>query len=222
MRILLVEDNRQLSDWLARTLEADRYVVECSFDGRDANYRLQTQAYDLVILDLGLPGLDGHDLLQLERARGTNVPILVLTASDSMESRLAQLDGGADDFMSKPFEVAELLARVRVLMRRNANRRNPTWTCGRLVFDSNTQVFSVDAGPLALTPKEHALLLALMAQEGKTVSKRALGNSVYSIDEDASTGAIEIYIHRLRRKLEACGADIVTLRGLGYRLQVQQ
>src|SRR6476469_41671 len=104
MRILLVEDNRQLAEWLARTLENARYAVECSFDGRDANFRLQTQSYDLVILDLGLPGMDGHDVLQLERQRGTNVPILVLTASNSIASRISELDGGADDFMSKPFD----------------------------------------------------------------------------------------------------------------------
>jgi two-component system response regulator TctD len=143
----------------------------------------------------------------------------VLTARGSTESRISQLDGGADDVMAKPFEVSELLARVRVLLRRNANRRNPTWSCGRLVFDSNTQVFSIDDASLPLTPKEHALLLALLAQEGKTVSKRALGSSIYTIDDAAPSGAIEIYIHRLRRKLEACGADIVTMRGLGYRLQ---
>jgi two-component system response regulator TctD len=218
MRILLVEDNRQLSEWLARTLEADRYVVECSFDGRDANYRLQTQSYDLVILDLGLPGMDGHEVLQLQRARDNNVPILVLTASDSMASRISELDGGADDFMAKPFEVAELSARVRVLLRRDANRKNPLWHCGRLTFDSNTQVFTIAGDELALTPKEHALLTALMARPGKTVSKRALAESLYSADEDASPGAIEIYVHRLRKKLEGSGAGIVTLRGLGYRL----
>ncbi|MGZ5846528.1 MAG: response regulator [Ramlibacter sp.] len=221
MRILLVEDNRQLSDWLARTLENDRYVVECSFDGKDANYRLQTQSYDLVILDLGLPGLDGHEVLQMERARGNNVPILVLTASSSVASRVNELDGGADDFMAKPFEVEELLARVRVLLRRTVNRKNPFWHCGRLTFDSNSKVFSVDGESLTLTPKVHALLVSLMAQEGKTVSKRALGESLYSVDEDAPEGAIEIYVHRLRKKLSACGATIVTMRGLGYRLQAQ-
>jgi len=218
MRILLVEDNRQLSEWLARTLEADRYVVECSFDGRDANYRLRTQTYDLVILDLGLPGMDGHEVLQLQRERENNVPILVLTASNSMESRLCELDGGADDFMAKPFDVAELSARLRVLLRRDANRKNPLWHCGHLTFNSNSQVFTSAGGDLALTPKEHALLLALMARAGKTVSKRVLAESLYSIDEDASPGAIEIYVHRLRKKLDGSGAGIVTMRGLGYQL----
>jgi two-component system response regulator TctD len=219
MRILLVEDNRPLAEWLARTLENARYAVECSFDGRDANFRLQTQSYDLVILDLGLPGMDGHDVLQLARERGTNVPILVLTASNSIESRLSQLDGGADDFMSKPFEVEELLARLRVLLRRTLNRKNPLWHCGGLTFDSNAQVFSSAGQALALAPKEHALLLSLIAQEGKTVSKRALSESLYTVDDDAPEGAIEIYVHRLRKKLSDCGANIVTMRGLGYRLQ---
>jgi len=219
MRILLVEDNRQLAEWLARTLEKERYVVECSFDGRDANFRLKTQSYDLVILDLGLPGIDGQEVLQLERERGTNVPILVLTASNSIQSRLSGLDGGADDFMAKPFEVEELLARMRVLLRRTANRRNPLWHCGLLTFDSNSQVFSVAGDILNLAPKEHAVLLSLIAQEGKTVSKRALGESLYTIEEDAPDGAIEIYVHRLRKKLSDCGASIVTMRGIGYRLQ---
>jgi two-component system response regulator TctD len=219
MRILLVEDNRQLAEWLARTLENARYVVECSFDGRDADFRLRTQSYDLVILDLGLPGIDGQQVLQLERERGTNVPILVLTASNSIQSRLSGLDGGADDFMAKPFEVEELLARMRVLLRRTANRKNPLWHCGLLTFNSNSQVFSVAGETLSLAPKEHAVLLSLIAQEGKTVSKRALGESLYTVDEDAPEGAIEIYVHRLRKKLSDCGASIVTMRGLGYRLQ---
>jgi two-component system response regulator TctD len=219
MRILLVEDNRQLSDWLARTLENERYVVECSFDGNDANYRLQTQTYDLAILDLGLPHMDGHEVLRAQRDRDNNVPILVLTASNSMESRIGELDGGADDFMAKPFEVTELLARLRVLLRRGANRRNPTWHCGALAFDSNTQVFDVAGQRLALKPKEHALLVALMARAGGTVSKRMIGEALYSVDDDVSPGAIEIYIHRLRKKLEGSGAAIVTMRGLGYQLR---
>lgn len=219
MRVLLVEDNRQLAEWLSRTLESARYAVECSFDGRDANFRLQTQSYDLVILDLGLPGIDGHEVLQLERSRGNNVPILVLTASNSIESRLSELDGGADDFLAKPFDVEELLARMRVLLRRSANRRNPLWKCGGLTFDSNSQVVSVAGEPVTLTPKEHALLVALLAQEGKTVSKRALAESLYTSDEDAAEGAIEIHVHRLRKKLSHSGVGVVTMRGIGYRLQ---
>ena len=219
MRILLVEDNRQLSEWLARTLEKDRYVVECSFDGEDANYRLQTQVYDLVILDLALPRLTGEEVLRKLRARHSNVPVLILTASSSMQSRIGGLDNGADDYMAKPFDVGELVARIRVLLRRTANHKNPIWRCGNLCYDSNTRIFSVADVDLALTPREHSLLEALLVRMGKTVSKKVLSESLFSLNEDISPDAIEIYVHRLRKKLESTDVTIVTLRGLGYLLK---
>ena len=219
MRILLVEDNRHLSEWLARTLHKDRYVVECSYDGDDANYRLQTQTYDLVILDLALPMMGGAEVLKKLRSRGNNVPVLILTASNSLQARVEGLDTGADDYMAKPFDVAELEARIRVLMRRTANHKNPVLTCGDLQLDTNTRIFSVASQPLLLTPREHSVLEALLMRPGKTISKQLLAESIFTVDENISSDAIEIYVHRLRKKLEHCDVSIITLRGLGYLLK---
>ena len=222
MRILLVEDNRKLSEWLSRTLQKDRYVVECAYDGGDANYRLQTQTYDLVILDLALPLLSGAEVLKKLRARDDNVPVLILTASNSLQDRVVGLDTGADDYMAKPFDVPELEARIRVLMRRTANHKNPILHCGELSFDSNTRIFSLRDKALALTPREHSVLEALLMRMGKTVSKQVLAESLFTVDENTSSDAIEIYVHRLRKKLEAGDVSIITLRGLGYLLKQQR
>jgi two-component system response regulator TctD len=219
MRILLVEDNRSLSEWLARVLQRERYCVECAYDGDDANLRLRSQSYDLVILDLALPGMDGEEVLRRLRKRDDNVPVLILTARDTVESRVGGLDSGADDYMAKPFEVAELEARIRVLLRRRANHRNPVLRCGNLSFDSNTREFSVGAVPLPLTPREHAVLEALAMKPGRTVTKQALADSLYTLEECVSPDAIEIYVHRLRKKMDKCDASIITLRGLGYLLK---
>ena len=219
MRILLVEDNRDLGDWLARTLRRDRYAVECAYDGEDADRRLRDEQYDLVILDLALPKLEGEEVLRRLRRRDAETPVLVLTANNTLPTRIESLDRGADDYMVKPFEVEELEARIRVLLRRRARRNVPEIQCGRLVFDTNTRIFKVDGVPLALTPREHAVLEALLMNMGKTVSKAALAGTLFTLDEDTSADAIEIYVHRLRKKMEGCGAAIVTLRGLGYLLR---
>lgn len=219
MKILLVEDNRALSEWLARTLEADKYIVERVYDGIDADLLLRTETYDLVILDLALPGLDGREVLKRLRSRHNSVPVLILTASGGTRDRVEGLDFGADDYVAKPFEVRELEARMRALLRRANQQENPILTCGSLVYDSNSQVFSLWGAPLALTPREHAVLEALMMKSGKTVSKKALADSLFSLDEDVNPEAIEIYIHRVRKKLESGDAVIVTLRGLGYLLK---
>jgi two-component system response regulator TctD len=219
MKILLVEDNRALSEWLARTLRADKYTVECSYDGADADQLLRTETYDLVILDLALPGLDGRTVLKRVRGRHNPVPVLILTAFDGTRDRVEGLDIGADDYMAKPFEVHELEARMRALLRRANQQKNPILTCGSLAYDSNARQFSLGGAPLALTPREHAVLEMLMMKSGKTVSKRSLAESLFSLDEDVNPDAIEIYIHRVRKKLEPGNAVIVTLRGLGYLLQ---
>jgi len=219
MRILLVEDNRPLSEWLSRTLQRDRYAVDCAYDGEEANYLLRTQTYDLVILDLALPRMEGEEVLRRLRKRDDNVPVLILTARDTLQGRINGLDGGADDYMAKPFDVAELEARIRVLLRRSANHKNPVLRCGNLAYDSNTRIFSVEQKALALTPREHALLETLMMKLGKTVSKPALAETLFTMDESVSPDAIEIYVHRLRKKLQSSDASIITLRGLGYLLK---
>jgi two-component system response regulator TctD len=219
MRILLVEDNRDLASWLARTLQGERYAVECSFDGEDADRRLRDERYDLVILDLSLPKVEGEEVLRRLRKRDPETPVLVLTANNTLPARVGSLDRGADDYMVKPFEVEELEARIRVLLRRRARRNVPEIACGRLTYDTNTRIFTVDGTALALTPREHAVLEALIMNMGKTVSKPELAATLFTLDEHTSSDAIEIYVHRLRKKMEGCGAAIVTLRGLGYLLR---
>jgi two-component system, OmpR family, response regulator TctD len=219
MKILLVEDNRALSQWLARTLEADMYTVECVYDGEDADGLLRTEAYDLVILDLALPRLDGREVLRRLRGRHNPVPVLILTAYSGTQERIEGLDTGADDYMAKPFEVHELEARMRALLRRANQQKNPILTCASLHFDSNARLFTLGGEPLTLTPREHAVLEMLMMKAGKTVSKQALADSVFAMDDEVSPDAIEIYVHRLRKKLEPGDAVIVTLRGLGYLLK---
>jgi two-component system response regulator TctD len=219
MKILLVEDNRTLSDWLARTLHADKYTVECVYDGSEADLLLRTETYDLVILDLALPGLDGREVLKRLRGRRNPVPVLILTAYDGTRDRVVGLDFGADDYMAKPFEVPELEARMRALLRRANQQKNPLLTCGSLLYDSNSREFSLGGAALALTPREHAVLEMLMMKSGRTVSKKALADSLFSSEEDVNPDAIEIYIHRVRKKLEHGDVVIVTLRGLGYLLK---
>jgi two-component system response regulator TctD len=219
MKILLVEDNRALSDWLARTLRTGQYTVECVYDGAEADLLLRTESYDLVILDIALPGLDGREVLKRLRGRHNPVPVLILTAFDGTQDRVQGLDIGADDYMAKPFEVPELEARMRALLRRANQQKNPILTCGSLVYDSNSRQFSLGDAPLALTPREHGVLEMLMVKSGKTVSKKALADSIFTMDEDVNPDAIEIYVHRVRKKLEAGDAVIVTLRGLGYLLK---
>ncbi len=219
MKILLVEDDRTLSEWLARTLQADQYTVERAYDGLEADQLLTTEGFDLVILDLALPHLDGREVLRRLRARHNPVPVLILTAFSGTQDRVAGLDTGADDYLAKPFDVAELEARLRALMRRSNQQKDPVLTCGSLSYDSNSRGFSLRGEPLALTRREHALLEMLMIKAGKTVSKNALADSLFSFGEEVSPEAIEIYVHRVRRKLESADAVIVTLRGLGYLLK---
>ena len=221
MRILLVEDNLTLAEWLARTLHRSRYVVDCVHDGASADHLLLTEQYALVILDLSLPRLDGWEVLRRLRARDNNVPVLILTADNSAAGRVNGLDTGADDYVAKPFDVAELEARIRALLRRSADHKNPIMQCGSLRYDSNTRVFSVGSERLALTGREHAILERLLVSAGKTVSKQTIAGSMATIDDDVSTDAIEVYVHRLRRKLEGASAAIITLRGLGYLIKEQ-
>jgi two-component system response regulator TctD len=219
MRILLVEDNRQLSDWLAKSLRRDNYVIDCVYGGEDADHLLRTQEYSLVILDLSLPQLGGLAVLRQLRARGSVVPVLILTANDTIDGRIKGLDSGADDYLAKPFDINELEARIRAQLRHASSRKNPILQCGALIFDSNSRQFTLADQTLALTPREHAVLEALIVRAGATVSKTALTQTVFGFDDDANPNAIEIYVHRVRKKLAASNVGIVTLRGLGYVLK---
>lgn len=219
MRILLVEDNKTLADWLGRALRKDHYTVDWIGNGADADFVLRSESYNLVILDLELPGMNGKEVLRRLRARRNDTPVLILTANNSMHSRVSELDDGADDYMAKPFELEELEARIRVLLRRSARVINPRVSCGDLLYDTNTKEFTLSGKALLLTPREHAVLEVLVTRAGTTVSKAALAQCLFSLDKDVSADAIEIYVHRLRKKLEKSVVKIVTLRGLGYLLR---
>lgn len=221
MRLLLVEDNPTLAQWLARALGSDRYTVDTVGDGSHASQMLETEAYDLVILDLGLPRMDGHAILRRLRAQGQRVPVLMLTANTTLLARVTSLDLGADDYLAKPFELPELEARIRALLRRANAQALPTIECGDLAYDSQTREFTIGGKPLELTPRERALLEALISKVGRTMSKEALAASLFALEEEVSSDAIEVYVHRVRRKLEASTATIITLRGLGYLLKQQ-
>ncbi len=219
MRILVVEDNTELAQWLGRTLRKEQYTVDCIDNGVDADFALRSEQYNLVILDLSLPRMDGTEVLRRLRARHDMTPVLVLTANNTVQSRVSELDEGADDYMAKPFDIEELEARIRVLLRRSSGQASPLMACGDLQYNSNTREFQIDGQTLALTPRERAVLELLLRKTGTSVTKHALAQSLFSLDEDVSTDAIEIYVHRLRKKLEHSSARIMTLRGLGYLLR---
>jgi two-component system, OmpR family, response regulator TctD len=219
MRILVVEDNAELAQWLGRTLRAEKYTVDCIADGMDADFALRSEKYNLVILDLALPRMDGREILRRMRTRQDATPVLVLTANNTIQSRVSELDEGADDYMAKPFEIEELEARIRMLLRRSSGQANPQLACGDLTYNTNTREFQVARQVLALTPRERAVLELLMRKTGTTVTKPAIAQSLFSMDEDSSIDAIEIYVHRLRKKIESSSARIITLRGLGYLLR---
>jgi two-component system response regulator TctD len=219
MRLLLVEDNRELSDWIARLLRKSAYVVDCVADGDDADAALATQAYDLVILDLGLPHMSGLDVLRRLRSRRNATPVIILTANDAISSRIAGLDSGADDYLVKPFDPQELEARIRAHLRRRHGETRPTVAVGALTLDTNARAFTLAGAPLTLTSREHAVLETLALAAGRVVTKDALVQSVFGIDDEANPNAVEIYVHRVRKKLEGSDIAIVTLRGLGYSLR---
>jgi two-component system response regulator TctD len=220
MRILLAEDNRDLSAWIARLLRRDNYVIDCVHRGDDADAALASQNYDLVVLDIGLPHLDGIEVLRRLRARSKTTPVIILTANDAVSSRVRGLDSGADDYLIKPFDADEFEARIRAQLRRGRSFFEPKIEFGSLAFDTQQRSFTHRGEPLALTGREHAVLEALILRGGRPISKAVLTESVFGFDEEANPNALEICVHRVRRKLEGTGVAIATLRGLGYMLRI--
>ena len=218
MKILLIEDNRELAESLVNVLKTERFTVDWVEDGSQADSILQTESYDAVLLDLLLPHMTGKQILRRLRERHNNAPVLILTASDSLDEKVTCLSAGADDYLVKPFEIRELVARIKALIRRQAPDKAPEMNCGDLLYNTDTRQFFVAGMALALTTREHAVLEILMIRQGKTVSKQTLVNGVFGLQDDPSEDAIEIYVHRLRKKLSECAATITTLRGLGYLL----
>ncbi|MDE2398088.1 MAG: response regulator [Burkholderiales bacterium] len=219
MRLLLAEDESELAAWLVRALRQGGFQVDWVDDGRFVRRSLQATRYDALILDLGLPGRDGHAVLEELRERGLQVPVLVLTARDSLIERVSSLHQGADDFLAKPFELAELEARLLALIRRARGSEHPRLACGPLAYDTGSREFRIGAQTLALTPREHAALLALIQRSGEVVSKQEILERVFSDEQDVHPAAVEVLVHRLRKRLAEAPVQITTLRGLGYVLQ---
>ncbi|MER8596180.1 MULTISPECIES: response regulator [unclassified Mesorhizobium] len=220
MRILLAEDNRELSTWLARLLRRDHYVIDCVYRGDDADLALASQDYALVILDLALPHLDGIEILRRLRSRGSTTPVIILTANDAVSSRVRGLDSGADDYLVKPFNVDEFEARVRAQLRRGRANFDPMVRFGTLAFDTQARAFTLGESPLHLTAREHAVLETLIMRAGRPVQKTMLAESIFGFDDETNPNALEICVHRVRKKLEGSGMAITTLRGLGYALRI--
>jgi two-component system, OmpR family, response regulator len=219
MRVLIAEDDPVLADGLTRSLRGSDYAVDCVTDGAEADLVLAAQNYDLVILDLGLPRLDGYEVLRRLRRRGSKMPVLILTARDALDDRVKGLDLGGDDYLTKPFDLPELEARVRSLIRRGQSGGGSLLSHGTLTLDTVGRRATLGGEPLDLSARELGVLEVLMLRSGRVVNKDQLAEQLYGWDEEVGPNAIEVYVHRLRRKLEPAGVTIRTIRGLGYLLE---
>ncbi|MBP6900524.1 MAG: response regulator [Burkholderiaceae bacterium] len=219
MRILLAEDEHALGEWLSKALEQSGFRVDWRDDGRLVEQALGQDDYDAVVLDLGLPGRSGHEVLRRLRERRSPVPVLVLTARDSLSERVSTLNEGADDFLPKPFALAELEARLTALIRRSRGSERPRLACGPLQFDAVHRQFTLVDEVLQLSPREHALMRALIARSGEPLSRQQLLDRVFSDEDEVQPAALDTLMHRVRRRLEGSGVQIVTYRGLGYALE---
>jgi len=219
MRILIVEDDPVLADGLMRSLRASDYAVDRVADGGEADHVLTAQNYDLVILDIGLPKIDGYEVLRRLRHRGSKTPVLFLTARDGLDDRVRGLDLGGDDYLAKPFDLPELEARVRALIRRGQSGGGSLLVHGVLTLDTAGRRAMLNGERLELSARELGVLEVLMLRSGRVVNKDQLAEQLYGWDEEVGANAIEVYVHRLRRKLEPAGVAIRTIRGLGYLLE---
>lgn len=220
MRILIVEDDLVLADGLKSSLTQSGYAVDLMTSGTDADGVLAYQTFDLVLLDLGLPKLSGFEVLKRLRGRGSKMPVLILTANDDINSRVKGLDLGADDYLSKPFNLSELEARVRALIRRGQASGSAIISIGKLQLDTTSRAATYNDANLNLSARELAVLEILMLKAGKVVNKEQMLEKLCNFDEDISDNALEVYLHRVRKKLELSDINIRTIRGLGYMLEI--
>ena len=219
MRILVAEDDLSLAEGLLQSLRQAGYAVDCAKDGDEAEAALEANEFDLLILDLGLPKKSGLEVLKRLRSRSSKVPVLILTARDSLSDRVTGLDAGADDYLAKPFELAELAARVRALARRGMAGGLALVSHGALTYDQVGRIARLNGEPIELSAREAGLLEIFLQRAGRLVSKDQLVNHLCEWGEEVSGNAIEVYVHRLRKKLDPGGVRIVTVRGLGYSLE---
>jgi two-component system OmpR family response regulator len=222
MRVLVIEDDATLGHALQEFLGGQGYAVDWLQSGDRVEGALAGQIYDLLLLDLNLPGLSGLEVLRRLRDGGSQVPVLILTARDGLDDRVAGLDAGADDYVTKPFELPELAARVRALARRRTGQAQTILECGPLSFDTVGRQIRVDGKRLALSVRVLSVLEMLMARPGRVVTKQQIVNSLSAWDADFSENAVEVYVYRLRKRLDGTGASIQTVRGFGYLLDVDR
>jgi two-component system response regulator QseB len=214
MRLLLIEDDPMIGDSVRKALRLEGFTVDWLKDGKSAETALEEGVHDLMLLDLGLPKKDGIEVLQSLRRKGNAIPVLILTARDGVADRVAGLDAGADDYLIKPFDLDELSARIRALLRRNAGRTESLVRHGNLTLDPATREVTLDGKPVTLSAREFALLAALLDRPGVVFSVAQLQEKVYGWDDEVGSNTIEVYIHALRKKL---GADFIrNVRGVGY------
>lgn len=214
MRLLLVEDDPLIGDGIRAGLRQEDYSVDWFTEARTAEMALQSEQYDLMILDLGLPDKSGLDILKRLRSQGSELPVLILTARDAVSDRVAGLDTGADDYMLKPFDLDELSARLRALLRRSSGRASSEIVHGDIVLDPAAHSVSKGGDKVDISPREYAVLHLLLSNTGKVMSRGRLEEGLYSWDGEVESNAIEVYVHHLRKKL---GADLIrTIRGVGY------
>ncbi len=220
MRLLLVEDNLRLSQLTTSGLRTAGFTVDFCQTAGDAEAALSTIAYDATVIDLGLPDMDGMDLLKRIRAKRRDIPVMILTARDGLKDRVAGLDAGADDYLLKPFAMEELVARVRALLRRPAEAVSDLLRFRNLALDSNRREVTVDGAAAALTRREFDVLETLIRNAGRIVSKSAIDEKLHGFGDDVSANAVEALVSRLRKRLRIVGADlnIVTVRGIGYMI----
>ncbi|MGS0998691.1 response regulator [Rhodanobacter sp. UC4451_H18] len=219
MRILLVEDDPSIAEGIRASLRQGGHAVDHVADGSQADAALRDHGYDLLVLDLGLPGLDGSEVLQRLRRRGKGLPVLVVTARDGLAERIRVLDLGADDYLVKPFALSEFEARVRALLRRASSQGKPELQLGRLRLDLPGHRAWVDRRPLELTAREFGLLEALALRADRVTSRAQLIEALCDWDQELTDNGLDIAIHRLRRKLDSSGTGVRTIRGLGYLLE---
>lgn len=217
MRILVVEDDKDLNRQICEALTDAGYVVDRAYDGEEGHFLGDTEPYDVVVLDIGLPQMDGISILEHWRRDGRTMPVLILTARDRWSDKVSGIDAGADDYVTKPFHMEEVLARVRALIRRAAGHASPELTCGPLRVDTKSSKADVDGIPLKLTSHEYRMLAYLMHHKGAVVSRTELVEHLYDQDFDRDSNTIEVFVGRLRKKL---GIDLIeTVRGMGYRMR---